>query len=147
MQWSPGTVKSANEKLGASSNSIGKRPRGCVPGMIRIDLTRQWLKSGPYRQEPRVRIRLPPAGSHAKPQYQRRTEQVDFGEALTEIAGVECKIHFFAMDLPHSDACKLSPRPSSNFESPSGGSPRSVPHEAARSQSPRLRSYARRCRR
>ena len=72
---------------------------------------------------------------------------MDFGEALTEIAGVECKIHFFAMDLPHSDACKLSPRPSSNFESPSGGSPRSVPHEAARSQSPRLRSYARRCRR
>src|SRR5215213_3897949 len=31
--------------------------------------------------------------------------QVDFGEALAEIAGVECKIHFFAMDLPHSDAC------------------------------------------
>jgi transposase len=30
--------------------------------------------------------------------------QVDFGEAL-EIAGVERKIHFFAMDLPHSDAC------------------------------------------
>jgi transposase len=25
--------------------------------------------------------------------------QVDFGEALAEIAGVECKIHFFAMDL------------------------------------------------
>jgi transposase len=31
--------------------------------------------------------------------------QVDFGEALAEIAGVERKIHFFAMDLPHSDAC------------------------------------------
>ena len=31
--------------------------------------------------------------------------QVDFGEALGEIAGVERKIHFFAMDLPHSDAC------------------------------------------
>jgi transposase len=31
--------------------------------------------------------------------------QVDFGEALAEIAGVEGKIHFFAMDLPHSDAC------------------------------------------
>jgi hypothetical protein len=27
------------------------------------------------------------------------------GEALAEIAGVERKIHFFAMDLPHSDAC------------------------------------------
>ena len=31
--------------------------------------------------------------------------QVDFGEALAEIAGVERKVHFFAMDLPHSDAC------------------------------------------
>ena len=30
--------------------------------------------------------------------------QVDFGEALVEIGGVEQKIHFFAMDLPHSDA-------------------------------------------
>jgi hypothetical protein len=30
--------------------------------------------------------------------------QVDFGEALAEIAGIERKIHFFAMDLPHSDA-------------------------------------------
>ena len=30
--------------------------------------------------------------------------QVDFGEALAVIAGEECKIHFFAMDLPHSDA-------------------------------------------
>src|SRR6516225_8822983 len=49
MQWSPGTVKSANEKLGASSNSIGKRPRSCVPGMIQIDPTRQCLKSSPYR--------------------------------------------------------------------------------------------------
>jgi transposase len=31
--------------------------------------------------------------------------QVDFGEALAGIAGEERKIHFFAMDLPHSDAC------------------------------------------
>ena len=31
--------------------------------------------------------------------------QVDFGEALAEIAGVERKIHFFAMDLPHGNAC------------------------------------------
>jgi transposase len=29
--------------------------------------------------------------------------QVDFGEALAVIGGVERKIHFFAMDLPHSD--------------------------------------------
>jgi hypothetical protein len=33
----------------------------------------------------------------------------DFGEALAEIAGVERKIHFFAVDLPHSDACFVQP--------------------------------------
>lgn len=30
--------------------------------------------------------------------------QVDFGEAIGVIGGVKRKIHFFAMDLPHSDA-------------------------------------------
>ena len=31
--------------------------------------------------------------------------QVDFGEARAVIGGVARKIHFFALDLPHSDAC------------------------------------------
>ena len=31
--------------------------------------------------------------------------QVDFGEATAVIGGRDCKIHVFAMDLPHSDAC------------------------------------------
>ena len=30
--------------------------------------------------------------------------QVDFGEALGVIGGIECKLHYFAMSLPHSDA-------------------------------------------
>ncbi len=30
--------------------------------------------------------------------------QADFGETLAVIGGVERKVHFFAMDLPHSDA-------------------------------------------
>jgi len=30
--------------------------------------------------------------------------QVDFGEALAVIGGEERKIHFFAMDLPHSNS-------------------------------------------
>jgi hypothetical protein len=30
--------------------------------------------------------------------------QVDFGEAIGVVGGVERKIHFFAFDLPHSDA-------------------------------------------
>ena len=29
----------------------------------------------------------------------------DFGEAMVEIGGVEQKAHFFALELPHSDAC------------------------------------------
>ena len=49
--------------------------------------------------------------------------QVDFGEALAEIAGVERKIHFFAMDLPHSDAWSpAAPEPAG-----CGGSSRPVP--------------------
>src|SRR6476469_6733528 len=42
--------------------------------------------------------------------------QVDFGEALAEIAGVERKIHFFAMDLPHSDACFVQAYPAETTE-------------------------------
>lgn len=42
--------------------------------------------------------------------------QVDFGEALAVIAGEECKIHFFAMDLPHSDACLVQAYPAETSE-------------------------------
>src|SRR6266436_3168504 len=42
--------------------------------------------------------------------------QVDFGEALAEIAGVERKIHFFAIDLPHSDACFVQAYPAETAE-------------------------------
>ena len=34
----------------------------------------------------------------------RASAQADFGEALAVIGGVEQKIHFLVMDLPHSDA-------------------------------------------
>jgi transposase len=44
--------------------------------------------------------------------------QVDFGEALAEIAGVERKIHFLAMDLPHSDACFAQAYPAETAEGP-----------------------------
>ena len=37
--------------------------------------------------------------------------QVDFGEALAVIGGAERKIHFFAMDLPHSDGCLVQAYP------------------------------------
>src|ERR1017187_7359539 len=42
--------------------------------------------------------------------------QVDFGEALAVIGGVERKIHFFAMDLLHSDACLVQAYPSESTE-------------------------------
>ena len=42
--------------------------------------------------------------------------QVDFGEAMAKIAGVERKIHFFAMDLPHSDACFVQAYPAETAE-------------------------------
>ena len=42
--------------------------------------------------------------------------QADFGEALAVIGGVERKIHFFAMDLPHSDAGFVQAYPSETTE-------------------------------
>lgn len=42
--------------------------------------------------------------------------QVDFGEALAVIGGVERKIHFLVMDLPHSDACFVKAYPAETTE-------------------------------
>jgi len=42
--------------------------------------------------------------------------QADFGEALAVIGGVEQKIHFFAMDLPHSDGCLVQAYPAESSE-------------------------------
>ena len=42
--------------------------------------------------------------------------QSDFGEALVAIGGVEQKAHFFAFDLPHSDACYIRAYPSATSE-------------------------------
>ena len=42
--------------------------------------------------------------------------QADFGEALGVIGGVERKIHFFAIDLPHSDACFVVAYPAETTE-------------------------------
>ncbi len=42
--------------------------------------------------------------------------QVDFGEAIGVIGGVERKIHFFAFDLPHSDACFVFGYPAETTE-------------------------------
>ena len=42
--------------------------------------------------------------------------QADFGEALAVIGGVERKIHFFAMDLAHSDAGFMQAYPAETTE-------------------------------
>ena len=42
--------------------------------------------------------------------------QVDFGEAIGVIGGVERKIHLFAFDLPHSDACFVVGYPAETTE-------------------------------
>ncbi len=42
--------------------------------------------------------------------------QADFGEALGVIGGVECKIHYFAFDLPHSDATFVVAYPAETTE-------------------------------
>jgi len=42
--------------------------------------------------------------------------QADFGEALAVIGGIERKIHFLVMDLPHSDACFLKAYPAETTE-------------------------------
>ena len=47
--------------------------------------------------------------------------QVDFGEALAVIGGVERKIHFLAMSLPHSDACFVKAYPGETTEAFCGG--------------------------
>jgi hypothetical protein len=42
--------------------------------------------------------------------------QVDFGEALVVMAGVERKAHYLAMDLPHSDDCFVIEFPAKTTE-------------------------------
>ena len=42
--------------------------------------------------------------------------QADFGEALAIISGVERKVHFLVMELPHSDSCFLKAYPAETTE-------------------------------
>ena len=52
--------------------------------------------------------------------------QADFGEAIGVIGGVERKIHFFAMDLPHSDAIFVLAYPAETTEAFCDGHVRGV---------------------
>ncbi len=59
------------------------------------------------RQTKEVFVPLAHAAGHA---------QVDFGEAWAVIAGVKLKVHYFACDLPHSDACFVKAYPRETTE-------------------------------
>jgi transposase len=48
--------------------------------------------------------------------HQAGHAQVDFGEAIGIIGGLERKIHFFAFDLPYSDACFVVAYPAETSE-------------------------------
>ena len=48
--------------------------------------------------------------------HSRGHAQVDFGETLGVIGGIECKLHFFAMALPHSDAFFIKAYPTETTE-------------------------------
>ena len=42
--------------------------------------------------------------------------QCDFGEAVAVIGGVERKVHYFVLDLPHSDGCLVKAYPAETTE-------------------------------
>ena len=42
--------------------------------------------------------------------------QCDFGEAVAVISGVECKVHYLVLDLPHSDGCFVKADPAETTE-------------------------------
>ena len=50
--------------------------------------------------------------------HERRPDhaQVDFSETLGTIGGLECKIHFYVMSLPHSDAVFVKGYPTETTE-------------------------------
>ena len=57
--------------------------------------------------------------------------QADFGEAIGIIGGVERKIHFFAFDLPHSDACFVAKHGALSTKERARVDPVGPPHERA----------------
>ena len=68
--------------------------------------------------------------------------QCDFGEAVAVIGGVERKVHYFVLDLPHSDGCFVKAYPAETTEAFLdghvsafaflGGSPRSILYDNTR---------------
>jgi len=98
--------KSRPKKQQHTSKRIFERLRDGYGFAGRITIVKDYVAGWRQRsQEMFVPLAHPPG--HA---------QVDFGEALGIIGGVECKIHFFAFHLPHSDASFVVAYPAETTE-------------------------------
>ena len=98
--------KSRPKKQQHTSKRIFERLRDEYGFTGRITIVKDYVASWRQRsQEVFVPLAHPPG--HA---------QVDFGEALGIIGGVERKIHFFAFHLPHSDASFVVAYPAETTE-------------------------------
>ena len=98
--------KSRPKKQQHTSKRIFERLRDEYGFAGRITIVKDYVAGWRQRsQEMFVPLAHPPG--HA---------QVDFGEALGIIGGVECKIHFFAFHLPHSDASFVVAYPAETTE-------------------------------
>src|SRR5205823_3116234 len=104
-----------DEALTAALRSSGASAR-CGSRAARGGCDESDDRFGPLLEEVRVPT-LPPPISHP-----RRATVRMFLEAQAEIAGVERKIHFFAIDLPHSDACFVQAHASPSRMGASGSS-------------------------
>ncbi len=108
-------LKAAGRSVRAIARALGR-----AASTISRELRRNSLEGGAYTivkdyvREHRRRSREMFVPLHHPPGH----AQADFGEALVEIGGVEQKAHFFAIDLPHSDACYLAARSPSSAKSP-----------------------------
>ena len=69
-----------------------------------------------HRHRLRPGEEAPDPGGVRPPSHPPGHAQADFGEALGEIGGVQCKLHYFAMALPHSDAFFIKAYPAETTE-------------------------------
>lgn len=87
--------KSRPKKHRHTSKRIFERLRDEYGFIGGITIVKDYICGARQRQQ-EVFVPLAHPPGHAR---------ADFGEALARIAGVERKIHFLAISLPHSDAC------------------------------------------
>lgn len=100
------TDKSVPRKQKHTSKRVFERLRDEHGYSGGITIVKDYIFTSKQRQREMFVPLVHPAG-HA---------QADFGEALAIIGGVERKIHFMVMELPHSDACFLKAYPAETTE-------------------------------